>query len=311
MVKYLKVKKYGQTEYMEEVKIVLVALVSFLSQENLPIAAKSAEIHIDRQNRQIRIQQHDLISAEPYKDIAKAGLDSLMCAKSLVPDMAPLRLTHTNFYEEEGNLNATLFLQYDDEKELRKMSFYADDKGNLSYPYMDAFEYNLQTGRIDERYVRFGQGTDVKFKMQGKQSFPEGTYSLLDDWKSITASKYIDVTDDFSVKDFRKLRKFILKKGEGRSFRSIENSNPHYQFNDLGCYLASTTEHKLDHSVPLPVEKYNELVIWGKGQYSLYLFDEHMPNVNPYLERDKVYAIKPNDTDTPTLMGYLRELGKR
>lgn len=311
MVRFLKSKKYVYTESMEEVKILLVALVSFLSQENLPIAAKSAEIHIDRQNRQIRIQQHDLISVEQYKDIAKAGLDSLMCAKTLVADMAPLRLTHTSFYEEEGNLNATLFLQYDDEKELRKMSFYADDKGNLSYPYMDSFEYNLQTSRIDERYVRFEQGADVKFKMQGKQSFPEGTYSLLDDWKSRTASKHIDVADDFSVKDFRKLRRFILKKGVGRSFRSIENNNPYYQLNDLGCYLASTTERKLVHSVPLPIEKYNELVIWGKGQYSLYLFDEYVPNVNPYLERDKVYAIKPNHTDTPILMGYLRKLGKR
>lgn len=296
---------------MEEVKILIVALVSFLSQENLPIAAKSAEIHIDRENRQITIKQNDLISIEQYKDLAKAGLDSLMRANSLVAEMAPLRLAYTNFYETDGKLNATMYLQYDDIKDLRKMSFYADAAGNLSYPYMDDFEYGLQTGRIDERYVRFEEGSDVKFKMQGKQEYPDGMYSLLDDWKSITASKYLDITDDFSVKDFKKLRKFILKKGTERSFRNMENNNPHYQFDDLGCYLTSTTERKFDHSSPLPIEKYNELVIWGKGQWSLYLLDEHTPNTNPYLGTDRVYVIKPVLWDTQTLLAYLKEIQKK
>lgn len=292
---------------MEEVKILIVALVSFLTQENIPITAKSAEIHIDRANRQISIKQQDLISVSQYKDLAKTGLDSLIRAKSLVADMAPLRLTHTSFYEENGKLNATLYLQYDGIKDLRKMSFYADEEGNLSYPYMDDLDYVLQTGRIDGRYVRFDSGADVKFKMQTKREYPEGVYSLLDDWKSITASKYVDVTDDFSVKDFKKLRKFILKKGTGRSFRNIENNNPHYQFDDLGCYLASSTVRHLDHKKSLAAEKYDELVIWGKGQYSLYLFDENRPNANPYLENDKVYFMK-HHLERDLLLSYLKEL---
>lgn len=174
---------------MEEVKILVLALVSFLSQENLPIVAKSAEINIDRTNQQITIKQNDLFSLEPYRDMARTGLDSLLKVQSLRADMAPLRLINTSFYEEEGKLNAVLQLQYDALKDLRNMSFFADEEGNLSYAYMEDFEYGLQTGRIDGRYVRFDNSSDVKFKMERKGQYPEGIYSLLDDWKALNASK--------------------------------------------------------------------------------------------------------------------------
>ncbi|MFS4416641.1 hypothetical protein [Maribacter sp. 2307ULW6-5] len=296
---------------MEEVKILLLALVSFLSNDNLPITARSAEIHIDRANRQVTIKQLDLVSVEQYRDVAKVALDSLMQAQTLREDMAPLRLAHTSFYEEEGTLNAVLYLQYEDIKDLRKMSFYADTEENLSYPYMKDFVYELQTGRIDGRHVRFDQGQDVKFRMEGKQAFPDGIYSLLDDWNAIKAAKYVDVTEDFSVNDFKELRKFILKKGRGMSFRNIENNNPHHTFDDLGLYLASTTVRKLDHSEPLPSQAYNELVIWGNGQFSLYLFDENTPNTNPYLLDDKVYLLKPRHLDIRTLQTYLQQIRKK
>ena len=295
---------------MEEIKILIVALVSFLSQENLPIAAKSAEVHIDRTNRQVTIKQYDLVSVEQYRELAKAGLDSLMQARNLIEDMGPLRLTHTSFYEEEDKLNATLYLQYDELKDLRKMSFYADAEDNLSYPYMDSFTYDLQTGRIDGRHVRFDQGQDVKFKMESKQELPDVTYSLLDDWKALIASNYIDVTNEISVKQFKNLRAFILKKGAGRSFRNIENNNPYYQFSEYGAYLASSTKF-LDHSNRLPVTDYDNLILWGDGQYNLYLFDEHSNNTNPYLKKERVYVLKPNHLNKDTLSKYLKEVLKR
>lgn len=296
---------------MEEVKILIVALVSFLSQENIPITAKSAEIHIDRTNRQVTIKQYDLISVEQYRELAKVGLDSLMQVQSLREDMAPLRLTHTSFYEEDDKLNAVLYLQYEDVKDLRKMSFYSDPEENLSYPYMDSFEYDLRTGRVDGRNVRFDQGQDVKFKMEAKQAYPETIYGLLDDWKALKATKYVDVTEDFSVNDFKKLRKFILKKGDGKSFRNIENNNPHYRFDDFGVYLASTDHRQIDHTKSLPSENYDELVIWGNRQFSLYLFDEHTTNTNPYLENDKVYFVKSNPLDAATLLTYLGQIRKK
>lgn len=292
---------------MEEVKILVMALVSFLSQEQIPIVAKSAEIHIDREYQQITITQRDLFSVEPYRDLAKAGLDTLMKTRSLREDMSPLRLVSTNFYEEEGKLNAVLQLQYDDLKDLSKMSFYADEKENLSYPYITGFRYGLKTGRVDDKHIRFSAEEDVSFHMVSEEIPTEDTYSLLDDWKALTASNYEDITAYFSVKDFEKLRKFILKKGEGRSFRNIENNNPYYGFDNVGAYLSSTPKYH-NHNTRLPTEEYYNLVLWGEGQFYLYLFDEYMENTNPYLGNSNVYFLKSPRLDTAVLMKYLEEL---
>lgn len=163
----------------------IVALVSFLTQEQVLIVSTSAEIDIDRTEQQITITQNNLFSIEGYREETKKGLDSLMKINSLLPELAPLRLTSKEFYEQDGALNAVLVLEYDNLKDLRKMSVYADQQGNLSYPYMPDFEYTMQTGRIEDRHVRFDEGQDVKFKMERKNMNMPGTYSLLEDWKAL------------------------------------------------------------------------------------------------------------------------------
>jgi hypothetical protein len=170
---------------MEEVKILVVALVSFLTQEQLFIVSESAEIHIDKTEQQIRIIQNNLFSIEGYNEETKNGLDTLMQINTLREDMAPLRLLSKEFYEEDGMLNAIMILEYDNITDLRKLSVYADEEGNLSYPYMPDFEYIMKTGRIENRYVRFDDGQDVKFKMERKGMKIPGTYSLLEDWKEL------------------------------------------------------------------------------------------------------------------------------
>ena len=293
---------------MEEIKILVVALVSFLSPEYVPIVAKSAEIHIDRKNRQVTITQNDLFSVEEYREAAKTGLDFLMRQTTLRPEMAPLHLVSTNFYEEDGKLNAILHLQYDDLEDLRKMSFYADNRGTLSYSYLDDFEYGLQTGRIDDKYVCFDNDFDVNFRMERKGAYPKEIFSLLEDWKEIVASNYVNVTNEFSVKDFKKARRLILENGLGRSFRNIENNNPFYQFDSFGAFLASSTKYQVDHRIPLETEDYNEMVLWGDGQFTLYLYDERTPTTNSYLKNDKVYFLKSDHLDIKALVKYMKEI---
>ncbi len=140
---------------MEQIKILVFALVSFLSTEDIPIGAKSARIEIDTKSKQIRLYQYDLYSLEQYSAIAKAGMDTLLRTQNLVEDLSPLKLTSKHFYEEDGKLNAILYLQYQDLKDLRKISFYADEEGNISYPYLEDYQYNLETGKADGRYIRF------------------------------------------------------------------------------------------------------------------------------------------------------------
>lgn len=291
---------------MEEVKILVLALVSFLSQENLPIAAKSAEINIDRGNKQVMITQYDIYSLEGYRDLAAIGLDSLMRATVLTNDLAPLKLVSKHFSEKDGKLNAVLYLQYEDIKDLRKVSFYSDEQGNLSYPYMESYNYGLETGKVAKRYVRFDASDDVKFTMEAKEkSLPE-MYSLLDDWKKLEAKKYQDISAYFSMKDFRKARKFILEKGDKRSFRNIENNNPHYQFNDFGAYLASSSVFLTFQTKDIDTAKFDNLVLWGDAQYYIILFDENSAkNTNPYIANNKVYFMGPH-LGTTKYLDYLQ-----
>lgn len=294
---------------MEEIKILVMALVSFLSQEQLPIVAKSAEIHIDRTNQQVVIKQYDLFSVAPYRDMAKAGLDSLMQAQKLRSDMAPLRLVSKNFYEEDGKLNAKLHLQYDDLKDLREMSFYADDEGNLSYSYMDDFEYSLQTGSIDGSHVRFHTGQDVKFKMGRKGEYPEGIYSLLDDWKALSASKYMDVTDFFPIKDFNKTRTFIFKNGDRKTYRNFDNGNPHYSFENFDVYLGTGDQRSVLQLGKLRSKEYIEMVIHADAYYTFYSPSHKPLNKNQqHLVEGKVYWFSATNKKQKEVRAYVKEL---
>jgi len=48
----------------------------------------------------------------------------------------------------------------------------------------------------------------------------------------------------FSKDDFEKLRKFILKKWDRRSFRNFDNNNPHYRFEDFAARFKDTPKDK-------------------------------------------------------------------
>ncbi|MDB4292353.1 hypothetical protein N9954_03040 [Maribacter sp.] len=80
------------------------------------------------------------------------------------------------------------------------------------------------------------------------------------------------------------------------------------KFEDSGAYLASTTKRQLDHTKRLATKAYDELVLWGDGQFSLYLFDEHTKNTNPYLENDKVYFAKAGHLNKNALLAYLEKI---
>ncbi|QLG46007.1 hypothetical protein [Costertonia aggregata] len=274
---------------MEEIKILLFALVSFLSQEDIPIAAKSAEIDINTTTKQITIHQNDIYSLDPYKEQAKAGLDSLMRTTALVEGLFPIKMTSKHIYEEDGKLYAVLYLNYEDVKDLRKISFHSDANGSLSYPYMESYEYELQTGRKDGRYIRFDTNTGVKFKMKRKELLFDGIYSLSKDWKALEKEKFVEISDVFSKKDFEKLRKFILKKGDWRTFRNFDNNNPHFNFTDFDVYLATGDQRSIFENGDLKPKDFIELVIQDKGYYSVYLGQDKNSKEWPNLENGKVY----------------------
>lgn len=293
---------------MEEVKILVYALVSFLSQDNIPIVATSAEIEINIGTKQISLHQYDIYSLEQYKDVAKAGLDTLMRIENVIDDLSPIFMTSKYIYVEDGKLNATLHLQYKDLKDLRKISIYADEEGNLSYPYLENYNYDLKTGSIDGRYVRFDVGEDIRFTMNQKEESPKEAYSLAKDWKVLEDEKFVMISEAFSKKYFEKVRKFIFKNGDRQTYRNFDSNNPHYKFENFDVYLGTGKQNYFKANKLKPKD-YIELVIRDKGYYTVYLrTEESLNRTQTHLVEGKVYWHNRYHQDDKQLMKYLDEM---
>lgn len=275
---------------MEEIKILVFALASFLSTEDIPIGSKLAEIDINVKTKQIRLHQYDIYSLEQYNENARAGLDTLMRKNNVIQDLSPISMTSKHIYEENGKLNAILYLQYKDLKDLRKISFYADETGNLSYPYLEDYQYDLSTGRIDGRYVRFDADQNVQFRM-GRKDYPfKGIYSLTEEWKQLEDEKFIDISETFSKEDFEKLRKFIFKNGDRKTYRNFDSNNPHYSFATFDVYLGTGKQAHAFNRKKIKNKDYTELVIHDQQYYTVYLIsDDKLNKRQTSLETDKVY----------------------
>ena len=198
---------------MDKVQILIYALVSFFSNEDFPILAKSATIEINSDTKQIVLHQFDIVTLSQFSDKAAVALNELMKAQAFVQDLEPLVLTSKHFYEKDGKLNASIYFQFKEMSDLRAISMYFDaEKNTLSYPFMKEFQYSTANAIFDERYLRLKANSAIYFGMSIKET-PElkNTLSLLSEWKKIQGDTYLDVSDIFSKKDFKKLRKFIFK----------------------------------------------------------------------------------------------------
>ncbi|WP_430907688.1 hypothetical protein [Maribacter sp. 2-571] len=295
---------------MEQIKILVFALVSFLSQEDHPIGAKSAEIYVNRQTKQIRLCQYDLYSLEQYRDRAKTALDILMRTTQLVPQLSPIRMTSKTFYEDDGKLNAILYLDYKNERDLRNISIYADSIGNWSYPHLEEYGYSLKTGSPDERYVRFSPEEDLHFTMERKEYLFDGMYSLLEAYEQLRAARFIPMQERFSAKDFKRIRNFIFKNGDRKTFRNFDNHNPHYRFNGFDVYLGTGDQRGLLLEDEVQKKAYIELIIRADQNHTLYLGSKERANSGNGLSlaEGNVYWHNSNGGNEAHLIAILKEI---
>lgn len=258
---------------MEQVHILLYALASFFSTENPPIFAKSAAIEINTTTKQIVLHQYDIRTVPEYSQRAGEALKNLMSALVFVKDLESLVLTSKYFYEADGKLNASIYFQYKEMKDLQAISMYFDDGNNtLSYPLMKQFGYTAPDALFDERYIKFKVDGGINFSMFMKETSElKNTVSLLAEWKQIEADKFVDIADIFSKKDFEELRSFIFKKGDRQSFRNFDNDNPHYRFEDFDVYLGTGDQRRVFENDRLKPEDYTELVIGFSRGFVVYL----------------------------------------
>ena len=73
------------------------------------------------------------------------------------------------------------------------------------------------------------------------------------------------ISNKIDLKKFETIKKFILEKGDKKTYRNFDNNNPHYNLDDYEVYLGSDIGQRNINNDP-KVSDFNELVIHYKGE---------------------------------------------
>jgi len=82
------------------------------------------------------------------------------------------------------------------------------------------------------------------------------------------ADEFIEITEILPVKEFEKIKNFILKNGDRRTFRNYDNNNPHFHFGDFRAYLNSEIGQKNINNDP-EISDFNEITIHNSSKFEL------------------------------------------
>lgn len=74
------------------------------------------------------------------------------------------------------------------------------------------------------------------------------------------------ITDQFSVKDFEKVKEFILEKGNRKTYRNFDNNNPFYDFGKFQAYLGADIGQQNIYNDP-KISDFNELTLKDNNDY--------------------------------------------
>lgn len=79
--------------------------------------------------------------------------------------------------------------------------------------------------------------------------------------KKNTKNNFINVTDFIEILEFKKIKEFILEKGDKMTYRNFDNNNPHYQFENFDVFLGSEIGQKNINNNP-EISDFNQLTIF-------------------------------------------------
>lgn len=83
---------------------------------------------------------------------------------------------------------------------------------------------------------------------------------------SKTQNQFVKITNQFSVEDFEKVKSFILKEGNRKTYRNFDNNNPYYDFKKFAAYLASDIGQQNINNDP-KVSDFNTLTLKDDDRY--------------------------------------------
>lgn len=83
---------------------------------------------------------------------------------------------------------------------------------------------------------------------------------------SKTQNHFIKITNQFSMQDFERVKNFILKEGNQKTYRNFDNNNPYYDFKKFEVYLASDIGQKNINNDP-ELSDFNTMTLKNDNQY--------------------------------------------
>jgi hypothetical protein len=83
---------------------------------------------------------------------------------------------------------------------------------------------------------------------------------------SKTQNQFVKITNQFSVEDFEKVKSFILKEGNRKTYRNFDNNNPYYDFKKFAAYLASDIGQQNINNDP-KVSDFNTMTLKDDDRY--------------------------------------------
>lgn len=84
--------------------------------------------------------------------------------------------------------------------------------------------------------------------------------NLIEQKKEILNENFTDITNLISLKEFEKIKEFVLKNGGRKSYRNFDSNNPHYRFLNCDVYFGADIGQKNIQNNP-ELSDFNELTI--------------------------------------------------
>lgn len=127
---------------------------------------------------------------------------------------------------------------------------------------------------------------------------------------SKTQNDFIKITNQFSVQDFERVKSFILKEGNRKTYRNFDNSNPYYDFRKFEAYLASDIGQKNINNDP-KLSDFNEITLKDDNQYYQIIvvkigdIKEMKKGIESRMQENEVYLTAYNQKDLDKIPNQL------